>query len=226
MTHSQDERETAEPITAVVATRVRELRARAGLSQAALAERMSQLGRPWTRLTVVNLEKRGGTTRGSGPGRDVVTAGELLALAKALDVPLVWLLVDAKAGTPVPIAEGVEVDPWTALLWLTGTQPLDEPGGDAWASAYSALRPLVTLARLLESYRLIQRVVAGDVVVGSDSDPVEAGRDWEAAEASTLQSIANQLGQFHALQLPVPPVPADLRKRAAELGIELPGQEG
>jgi transcriptional regulator with XRE-family HTH domain len=185
------------------------------MNQAQLGARMAELRPTWSRSTVVKLENN---------KRESVSLQDWLALATVLGVPPIWLLADPKAGTPVPIAGHGELDPWTALLWLTGSRPLKEPAGEAWASAYSVLRPLVILARLLESYRLLQRVVAGDVVVGSD--PVEARRDWEAAEASTLQSITDQLGQFSALHLPVPPVPADVRKRAAELGIELPDQEG
>jgi transcriptional regulator with XRE-family HTH domain len=156
--------------------------------------------------------------------RESVSVQELLALAVVLGVPPVWLLADPKAGTSVPVAEGIEVDPWTALMWLTGNQPLEESGGVAWDSAYCALRPLVTLARLLDSCRLLERAWAGEVVFGSD--PVEARREVEAAEARTFQSIANQLEQFRILDyLPVPQVPSDVRKRAVELGIELPGQE-
>lgn len=86
----------------------------------ALATAMNGQGIPWNRTTVAKLE----TGR-----RESITVQELLALARVLEVPPVWLLVDAKAGTPVPIAEGVEVDPWAALLWLTGTQPLDGRAG-------------------------------------------------------------------------------------------------
>ncbi|MGH3783029.1 MAG: helix-turn-helix domain-containing protein [Pseudonocardiaceae bacterium] len=201
-------------LTAGIARRVRALRTEARLSGPGLATAMNGQGIPWNRTTVAKLE----TGR-----RESISVAELLALAVVLGVPPAWLLVDPKAGTPVPVAEGIEVDPWTALLWLTGSQPLEEPAGEAWASAQGALRPLVALAKLLESYRLIQRVCAGDVVVSSD--PAESRRDWEDAEARTLQSIANQLGQFRALDLPAPQVPADVRKRAAELNIELPDQK-
>jgi transcriptional regulator with XRE-family HTH domain len=204
----------ADPITRLLGKRVAELRKSIGINQTELGARMTKLRPGWSRSTVVKLERN---------KRESISLQDWLALAGVLGVPPVWLLVDPKAGTPVPIAGYGEVDPWTALLWLTGSQPLEDPGGDAWANAYSVLRPLVTLARLLESYRLLQRVVTGDVVVGSG--PVDMGH-WETAEASKLQSIANELGQFRALQLPVPQVPPDVRKRAVELGIELPGQEG
>jgi transcriptional regulator with XRE-family HTH domain len=217
--------ERADPITRLIASRVREIRQQQRLSGAALGAAVRDLGlQGWVDSTVGKLE----TSR-----RESVTVRELLALAVVLGVPPVWLLVDPKAGTPVPVAEGIEVDPWTALLWLTGSQPLEGPGGDAWTSAQYALRPLVTLAKLLENYRRLQetfdmpmmsRTGAGDMVA---VDPAEARRDLEATETRTLQSIANQLGQFRDLaHLPVPQVPPDVRKRAVELGIELPGQEG
>lgn len=202
-------------MTTVIAERVKTLRTQARLSGPALAAAMKERGFAWNRTTVAKLETG---------HRESVSVAELLALAVILGVPPVWLLADPQAGTPVPIAGGIVVDPWSALLWLTGHQPLEEPGGDAWATAQDTLRPLIALAKSLENYRLVQRVCAGEVVVGSD--PAAAKGDWEAAEARTLQLIATQLGQFRKLgYLPIPQMPPDVRKRAAELGIELPGQE-
>jgi transcriptional regulator with XRE-family HTH domain len=201
-------------VTTVIAARVKTLRKQARLSGPALAAAMKARGFAWNRTTVAKLETG---------HRESVSVAELLTLAVILGVPPVWLLAEPKAGTPVPIAQGIEVDPWRALLWLTGSQPLEEPGGDAWTSAQHALRPLAELAKLLENYRLLQGVLAGDVVVGSD--PAESRRDWEAAETRTLQSIADRLGQFRAHDLPAPQLPPEVLKRAAELHIELPGQE-
>lgn len=77
---------------------------------------MNEQGIPWNRTTVAKLE----TGR-----RESISVRELLALAVVLDVPPVWLLADPKQDGLVAIAEGLEVEPWSALLWLTGTQPLE-----------------------------------------------------------------------------------------------------
>ncbi len=91
---------------------------------------------------------------------------------------------------------------------------------------------------MLEQYRMIRQTldlrmvsVAGDAVADAGvlsvvrGDPAEARRTLEAAEEAQLRAVADRLGQFRQLQLPVPQMPPDVRKRAVELGIELPGQE-
>ncbi len=221
----------AQTVTTVLAARVKALRTKARLSGPALAVAMNEHGIPWNRTTVAKLE----TGR-----RESVTVQELFALALVLDVPPVWLLVDPEVGRAVPIAEGVEADPWTSLMWLTGWQPLEGSGEGAWAGAHNALYQLHTLAEALVTYRSIRRMTARPIVPAPldqedaavepgthyvHGDLAEARRELDAIEAAQLRAIADRLGQFRALQLPVPPVPPDVRKRAAELDIELPGQE-
>lgn len=202
-------------LTAVIAERVKTLRGQARLSGPALAGAMNERGIPWNRTTVAKLE----TGR-----RETVTVQELLALAAVLAVPPVWLLADPKAGTPVPIAEGVEVDPWTALMWMTGSQPLDGSGEGAWASAHKALHQLNILASLVEQYRLFRRMIEMGVItdVGEVAETRSVVRN---GEMEVLREIGDHLGQFRALQLSIPPMPEDIRKHAAQLGIELPGQD-
>jgi transcriptional regulator with XRE-family HTH domain len=216
----------ATPITRLLGKRVAEHRKSIGMNQAQLGARMAELRPSWSRSTVVKLEN---------DKRESLAVEDWLALAVVLGVPPIWLLADPRDGEPVTIAEGTEVDPWTALRWLTGTQPLTEPGGDAWASAYEPLRPLQHLARALEQYRMIRQTLdlrmvsaEGDAVAGVLSvhgDLAETRRTLEATEVAQLRAVADRLGQFRALGLPVPPVPPDVRQRAAELGIEL-HQEG
>jgi transcriptional regulator with XRE-family HTH domain len=79
-------RPTAEPSTAIIADRVRQLRKSRGLSQTDLAEALNRAGVPWTRTIVVNLETHASESRGNAAGRDAVTVGELLALASVLKV--------------------------------------------------------------------------------------------------------------------------------------------
>jgi transcriptional regulator with XRE-family HTH domain len=224
---------TTGTITAVIAERVKQLRVKARLSGPALAAAMAERGIPWNRTTVAKLENG---------HRESISVRELLALAVVLDVPPVWLLADPTVATPVSIAEGIEASPWTALMWFTGFRPLDELGeASAWAIASNALHQLNALARLLEQYRLIRRmtdapmvgpqpvegiVVAESGVLTIQGDPAEARQQLEATEVTLLRSIADRLDQFRALELAIPPVPMDVRKRAEELGIKLlPDQE-
>lgn len=238
--------ERADPITRLIASRVREIRDQQSLSGAALSTAVRDLGlKGWVDSTVGKLETR---------RRESVTVRELLALAVALDVPPVWLLVDPESDAPVPIVEGRDVDPWAALMWLTGWQPLEGAGGDAWTRAEGTLDLLVRLALSLKQYRLLRKaselspmvrqtadgeLIFNGVVTGvdgngltissasdqDDDDPAERRRKLEKTYGWTLRLIAGLLKQFSERNLPAPQMPPDMRGLAAELDIDLPGQE-
>lgn len=74
---------TRQPASSHVARQVRLIRQRRGLSGAKVAERMGDAGVSWTRGTIAKLE----TGR-----RQTVSIDEVIALAYALDVPVVHLL--------------------------------------------------------------------------------------------------------------------------------------
>lgn len=113
-------------------------------------------------------------------------------------------------------------------------------------NAYTTFSALHDLVRVVEVYRRIrseldeiplhERIAdpllddAGDAVSPEVRDvivrdTVVVRQSQEATEAPVLRSIAAQLAVFLALAGAVPPVGPDVRERAAELGIELPGQE-
>lgn len=149
-------RPTAEPITAVIAERVRALREQSGMNQASLAEAMSKLGVPWKRATVVNLEKRASSSRGSGSGgRDAVTVQELLALALVFNMPPVLLLADPSEQDrigDVPIARDLSGDHRGVLMWLVGVA--DAPGTRASRSDSELVHAGVTVMEALADMRV------------------------------------------------------------------------
>jgi transcriptional regulator with XRE-family HTH domain len=120
----------AKTVTEVVAANVRRLRHGLRMSGADLAHEMQLRGIGWNRTTVAKLE----TGR-----RESVTVQELLGLAVTLDVPPIWLLADPTSGYPTSVTGGVELDPWSMLLWAAGRQPLEEPGGAHWQEASAPL---------------------------------------------------------------------------------------
>jgi transcriptional regulator with XRE-family HTH domain len=79
-----------DPATLFLGRRVREIRHARTLSQAALSDRLRELGSPLGRTAVVHLE--------TGK-RETVTVQEMLALAQALDVPPTALLADMSCST-------------------------------------------------------------------------------------------------------------------------------
>ena len=214
-------RETAEPITATIADHVRKLRVSAGMSQDDLAKAMSALGVPWKRATVVNLEKRGPSSRGdAATGRDALTVGELLALALVLGVPPALLLADPRTGRSVVAVRGVSMSADVALSWITGAAPVDASGADDDAPKIAQTQPGVAefmirwhhakqaQQRLFELRRVRHRLVVDAGGIGQRSEVVD--RDG-------LDETADQLGR----QL------ADAYRQAlADLAEYLPGQAG
>lgn len=225
------DRPTAEPITALLADRVRRFRERCGMSQADLAERMTELGTPWKRATVVNLEKRGTISRQRVPtaGRDAITVQELLRLAVALDVPPVWLLADPKSGTPVPIARGVEPDPWTALLWMTGKQHIEpsKPASGQWAEAQELLDYAYQLASIVEQYVSIsQHRERVELMLPQRVADENEREHHDRADRTILTKLPKLLQSLMQRGVALPRLPDDVVKRAAELDIELFSEDG
>lgn len=200
------------PITTVIAQRIRTLREGARLSGAGLAAEMVKLGVPWNRTTVAKLE----TGR-----RESVTVQELLALAAALNVPPVWLLTDPAAGQVVPIANGMQLDPWAALLWFIGKVPLhgDRNVGE-WSGASQAIRQATNVAEIvaqLESFHRYREI--NEVIV--PSDPVAD----DETERKMLRALQKPLEALQGRGYRAPAIPAGVSARAKELGVDLPGIE-
>lgn len=200
----------------VIAERVERLRRRAGLTRQELAERCKQVGADeLTDAALANIET--GRRDGSGKRRRRITADELLMLAVALQVPVVWLLADPASGAPVPIVDGlVEVDPWAALMWVIGKQQLepDKPASGEWSTAHELLDYVYQVASLVEQCRAVMQRRA------VDPEGWEYHDTWER---TVLSRLAKPLENLVRLHVPLPTIPNEIMKRCAELGINLLG---
>lgn len=202
----------AQSLTAVIAERVKALRNGARLSGPALATAMNERGIPWNRTTVAKLE----TGR-----RESISVQELLALALVLDVPPSWLLVDPKADTRVPIAEGVEVDPWSALLWMSGKEPLSDRGGAAWQHAAEVLLHGYLVSEMSEALDEPLRYVPSD-----DSEDIwQQRRAHDENHRSYLQVMFQAMTRLEQMGVQLPPLRPHVLQRARELHIKMPGQD-
>jgi transcriptional regulator with XRE-family HTH domain len=226
------ERATAEPITAVIADRVRWFRERSGMSQAELAEHMNKLGTPWKRATVVNLEKRGTASRkrGTAVGRDSVTVQELLALAEVLNVPITALLVDERAER-TRLGEGREYATADLLLWLTAVRPL--PGAPDYDRALLPRDivldhgPWAVAARPARYAQQQQKAI--DAALGAREEllmTTEKGYEpainkSERYYAARLRDLAAVLGSMRAAEMTPVPVDDRLAHDAEHRGIPL-----
>jgi transcriptional regulator with XRE-family HTH domain len=197
-------------ITPMIAQRMKVLRAEARLSGPALAAAMNKLGIPWNRTTVAKLE--------TGK-RESISAHELLVLAVVLDVPLVWLLADPKSDTPVPIAKGIDVDPQTALLWMTGKQALSDQPGAAWSKAATVLAHLngaVDAITVLGSLDKLAR------------EPAPTPKHRETQDqmiCHQLELLSWSLRDLEKSSGTMLPLPLHVVRQAKRLGVRLPGYE-
>lgn len=116
----------ADPV-ATISARVKQLRGRHGWTAQQLGERMTELGVPWDRSIVANLENG---------RRRTVSVVEWLALARALDVSPVHLLVEpegpgadaSKARDPYQVTPTEAASKEDARAWIRGMTSL--PGAD------------------------------------------------------------------------------------------------
>lgn len=111
------EHQSGSALVDVIARRVREVRARHGMTAQQLADKLRESGVPWDRATVTKLE----TGR-----RQNVTVGEMFALARALDVAPVHLMVPVEGQrvevTPNEVQDAERVRSWVrGLSTLPGT---------------------------------------------------------------------------------------------------------
>jgi transcriptional regulator with XRE-family HTH domain len=112
------ERDWAAELTRVVAEGVRRYRKARNLTAQQLADRCTELGLSFNRSVIANLE--------SGR-RPLVTLAELLALARALEVPPVLLVTPLGHAETITVPPGRNVGVWDAFQWFVGEARLQEP---------------------------------------------------------------------------------------------------
>lgn len=197
-----------EPVAVAVAARVRDLRKSVGMTQTELAERMTELGADWGRTTVAKLE---------AGRRESVSVGELLALALLFDIPPISLIADPMHDELVPVAEGMEVGSWEALLWMCGAGTLDTaPGHERYQAAADLIWEGRVVAEMTTNLRRIPRFMG---------DEGEAQRSLDDLHRSHLATMRRALEHIEAMGATLPKLGPHVLHRAEELGIKLPGQE-
>lgn len=198
----------AEPITRLIGQRVAALRGAGGMTQGELGERMAGLRSGWSRSTVVKLENN---------KRESLSVGDLLCLAIALDVPPVVLVADPRTPGAVPVAEGLEVDQWEALLWMIGAGTIDiANSGRTFTAAAWLIHAGIGVAEALAELRKVDRGV----------DAKRAQTRTDDRHRSALEAMHTALIRISAQGAPIPNLPPWVYDRAAELGVDLPGVDG
>lgn len=205
----------ADPLTRLIAERVALYRKRSGLNQEQLGQKMAELGTGWTRSTVVKFENL---------NRESVSVSDLLALARALDLPPTWLLADVEKGEPTPVTKDFLADPWDALLWMGGRMSLDEEAGDWWSRVAPSIGRIYSVAGAVEQIR--RNRIAHTFLSTTEDLEEHADSEDELAEKDRrlFRSIVSTIKEIVKSGLVAPVLPDDIQDRARELGIVLPGR--
>jgi transcriptional regulator with XRE-family HTH domain len=176
------------PLTRQVAENAHKIRTQRRLTLADVADRMTALGRPLTLNGVSKIER----------GNRGVDLDDVVALARALDVPPVVLILPLGAEPTVEVFPGASASTWDAARWFTGEQqfPSDVPG-QQWADRRRWEQSPVALFRTHD--RLVQAFLRVDSTAGSRSG---ADKVWLSMRDDALDQL-----MYH-------------RERMRQLGVE------
>lgn len=226
----QRQGEFAESIAARVGRRVEYFRTggrsggRGKLTVQGLADRCTDLGLQLDRSVIAKLEKG---------LRQTITIGEILVLARALDVPPVLLVFPIGHDAEVEVLPDQVVSTWDAAKWFAGDEPLilrDEKGDPAtlgadelaaWNGGVSPVPLFREHDRLLAQRAAAQTMLAGAYRAASQatSDEQKQLQKLRAeSEERHVREIERSLWDLRAhLQregFTPPPLPAELEPPA------------
>lgn len=168
----------------VVATRVRELRQRRGLSLQQLADLCAEAGFPDLGRQVLTKLENG--------RRESVSIAEVLALAYVLDAPPVSLFVPLDGRTQLQLTPDIQLSGFTALGWVTGdSEPGDPERRQRWREVSS---PVKLHADLRTRFNAAVR------------QEVNSDQQWFRSE---LQGLAQILNAMVETGIAPPTIPGD-----------------
>jgi len=211
--HYQYCADMTQTLAAAIGRRVKDLRKGQGLSARTLAERMADLGIPWKREVVANLE----TGR-----RATVGVDELLALAIVLDVPHTTLLVNPH-DSEVMLTPTTPMHPVAALLWLVGEVPFRSRLGP-WNLASA---PIQLARKFFEHSTIAIRELDMLRMLTTEDEPGSESRRRLRDENVTeyLSRLSRDVHEMRAEGYAVPEVDTRLVDEARQRGVwdqELP----
>jgi hypothetical protein len=182
---------------------------------------MASLRSGWSRSTVVKLENY---------NREAVSVGDLLALGIALDVPPVLLLADPRclpgrtSPETVPVADGLDEDVWTALLWLVGAgYRVADSDLDNLSSANWLIQAGITASNALRALEREEAPFPDD-----DPEAIAAARArTDERHRAALQQLGTALIRLEARKAQIPQFATEVAqavlRRARDLGVDHAG---
>lgn len=169
-----------------------------------LAKRITDLGLPYTRDQVVNLERK--------DRRTTITVGEIIALGAVLGVPPALLIMPIGEESELEVIPDRTFDAWNAYLWFTGLGA-DTLLGDTFPPEVE------DVVIRLNVFRRHQNALADYALACSSGDPDDdsTGRMRRLA-LSSLVAIRNEIRSY---AWSTPWLPSDL-KAAVEAAEQEP----
>jgi hypothetical protein len=108
-------------------------------------------------------------------------------------------------------------------MWMIGKRSLVDRPGQAWDDAEGTLDHIVEIHSIVMLIdRLREMRDRSRVLLGEHHDE----QHYIQTEREALEQLPSRLERLAARGIQLPKLPSDVVKRAADLGIELPGQEG
>ena len=196
-------------VSRAVGQRIQEARKRRGLSGEEFAQAMTDAGAVMTRSVLASLE----TGR-----RPLVNISEVLAAARLLGVPPLWLIFPVGDEGQVEIGPDRMVGTDEAVSWFIGEEPLAEGSQGLEAS----LGRLLIHRRLLRSWLVELADLKRMITAGADDG---SGISEDPAAVTTVRDdIRRTVQHLHLIRRvmadndeALPPLPAELN------GIDNPG---
>ena len=181
----------------IAALRIREARQKRKWSVKDLAGHCKKAGFPrLTAAVITNLESR------RRPGREI-SAEELLALARTLEVPPLQLLTPLGAGETLEIVPGENLGPMDTLAWMTDDYPpsqialeSDRDGNDRALPYKRSVLPVVRhLTRAVWRVRFATLTLADEGMLARSHEPASY---YEESTRSSAERIRSQLAYLEA----------------------------
>lgn len=162
-----------------------------------LAEAVTDLGMPYSRAQVTNLE---------ADRRTSVTVGEIIAFGAVLGVPPAFLVMPVGDHEPVEFLPRRLADAWNAWRWFTGD------GADTLAVVHP--RQHDDVARKFNAYRThdYAAIELSLLAMTSHEDEYEQRRA-DQRFADKLETLLARRDALRARKWAVPPVPLDIRRQ-------------
>ncbi|MDP9430886.1 MAG: helix-turn-helix transcriptional regulator [Actinomycetota bacterium] len=196
------------PLVTQVTQNLRRLREERGVTLSGLSDRMGELGQPLGMTGLSKIEN----------GRRGIDLDELVALARALEVPPLLLVFPLGVQEAVEVLPGANVETWAAAKWFTGEAPFPGTEDEVCVGSDPPTTYFRVQDELIEKWRRVrERVdeVRGAHIVGQGADD-QSMQGFQFLE-EMLRSSENHLRDYRRIMRKVGLDPGELPPELAHV---------